>query len=110
MKSLRRLQYEAFGAFPDEDRKVTASWYPACDVFEDKEAIKIVAEVPGVTPEVAVRIVSCRWRITGRAVAFDFASTVDHDRIQASYQNGILTVSVPKAERALPWEIPVGVA
>ena len=27
------------------------AWYPACDVFEDKEAVKIVAELPGVEPE-----------------------------------------------------------
>ena len=53
-QSLRLLSNaldEAFGTWQEDGRTVTASWYPACDVFEDKEAIKIVAEVPGVTPE-----------------------------------------------------------
>jgi HSP20 family molecular chaperone IbpA len=34
---------------------------------------------------------------------------VDPDRIAASYTNGILTVTIPKAERARPREIPVKV-
>jgi HSP20 family protein len=32
---------------------------------------------------------------------------VDSDKVSASFQNGILTVTVPKAERARPREIPV---
>jgi HSP20 family protein len=102
-------------------------------VFEDKEAIKIVAEVPGVTPEdVRISLENNLLTIRGEKKqqaeehservhryersygAFErtFAppSTVDHDRIQAGYQNGILTVSVPKAEGARPREIPVSVA
>ncbi len=34
---------------PAEERVITSSWYPACDVFET--AVKIVAERPGVKPE-----------------------------------------------------------
>lgn len=102
-------------------------------MFEDKEAIKMVAEVPGVTPEdVRVSLENNLLTIRGEKKqqaeehcervhryarsygaferTFALPSTVDHDRIQASYQNGILTVSVPKAERARPREIPVGVA
>jgi HSP20 family molecular chaperone IbpA len=32
---------------------------------------------------------------------------VDPEKIVASYANGILTVTIPKAERARPREIPV---
>jgi HSP20 family protein len=28
-----------------------ASWAPGCDVFEDKDSVKIVTEIPGVKPE-----------------------------------------------------------
>ena len=56
--SLRRLSSaldEAFGSswpFQSEGNgALTSSWLPACDVFEDKDAVKIVAEVPGVKPE-----------------------------------------------------------
>jgi HSP20 family protein len=135
-QSLRRLTNaldEAFGTFPEEGRTVTASWYPACDVFEDKDAIKIVAEVPGVTPEdVKISLENNILTIRGEKKqqaeertervhryersygaferTFVLPNSVDSERIQASYQNGILTVSVPKAERARPREIPVAVA
>jgi HSP20 family protein len=135
-QSLRRLTNaldEAFGTFPEEGRTVTASWYPACDVFEDKDAIKIVAEVPGVTPEdVKISLENNILTIRGEKKqqaeertervhryersygaferTFVLPNSVDSERIQASYQNGILTVSVPKAERARPREIPVTVA
>jgi HSP20 family protein len=135
-QSLRRLTNvldEAFGTFPEEGRTVTASWYPACDVFEDKDAIKIVAEVPGVTPEdVKISLENNVLTIRGEKKqqaeertervhryersygaferTFVLPSSVDPERIEASYQNGILNVSVPKAERARPREIPVNVA
>jgi HSP20 family molecular chaperone IbpA len=32
---------------------------------------------------------------------------VDGEKISADYRNGVLTVAVPKAERARPREIPV---
>ena len=55
--SLRRLNNaldEAFGNWPfqqDESGAITSAWQPACDVFEDKDSVKIVAELPGVKPE-----------------------------------------------------------
>jgi HSP20 family protein len=135
-QSLRRLTNvldEAFSTYPEEGRTVTASWYPACDVFEDKDAIKIVAEVPGVTPEdVKISLENNVLTIRGEKKqqaeertervhryersygaferTFVLPSSVDSERIGASYQNGILNVSVPKAERARPREIPVNVA
>ena len=42
--------------------------------------------------------------------SFGLPSTVDPEKIQAAYQNGILTVTVPKAERARPREISIKVS
>jgi len=66
LDSLRRLNNvldEAFNNWPFQQQgsgTVTSSWVPACDVFEDKDAVKIVAEVPGVS----LRMSDCRWRTT----------------------------------------------
>ena len=35
-------------------------------------------------------------------------STIDTDRIAASYQNGVLTITLPVSERARPRQVPVG--
>jgi HSP20 family protein len=138
MTSLRRLNSvldEAFNSWPfqsNENGALTSSWLPACDVFEDKDAVKIVAEVPGVRPEdvkisLENNILTVRGEKKQQAEetservhryertygtferAFSLPTSVDPDRIAATYANGILTVSIPKAERARPREIPVKV-
>ena len=137
-QSLRRLNSvldEAFSSWPfqQEGGSITASWYPACDVFEDKDAVKIVAELPGVKAEqvklsLENNVLTIRGEKTQEAEerservhryersygsferAFVLPSTVDGDRISAQYENGVLTILVPKAERARPREIPVQTA
>jgi HSP20 family protein len=137
-QTLRRLNNvldEAFSAWPfgQESGSITSAWYPACDVFEDKEAVKIVAELPGVKPEdvklsLENNLLSIRGEKKQEAEerservhryersygtferAFVLPSTVDGDKISADYQNGILTIVVPKVERARPREIPVRTA
>jgi HSP20 family protein len=131
--SLRRLNSagdEAFGSWPVRESLPASAWFPACDVFEDTVAIKLLAELPGVRPEdvrlsVENNLLTIRGEKrqqsddrTGRLRSFErsygpfersFAlpSTIDPDRISASFEHGILTVTIPKAERARPREIPV---
>ena len=138
MTSLRRLNSildDAFSTWPfqsQENGALTSSWIPACDVFEDKDAVKIVAEVPGVRPEdVKISLENNLLTVRGEKRqqaedktervhryertygsferAFSLPTTVDPEKIAASYANGILTVTIPKAERARPREIPVKV-
>lgn len=136
--SLRRLNSvldEAFNAWPSREEKgaLTSSWLPACDVFENTDAVKIVAEIPGVLPQdvklsLENNLLTVRGEKRPQAEerneqvhryersygtferSFALPSTVDPDRISANYDNGILTVTIPKAERARPREIPVRVS
>ena len=139
MTSLRRLNTlldEAFTAWPfqaQENGSVTSSWLPPCDVFEDKNAVKIMAEIPGVTAEdVKISLENNLLTLRGEKQqqaetqtervhryersygaferTFALPTTVDPDRIDARYSHGVLTVSIPKAERARPREIPVKVS
>lgn len=135
MAGLHRLNSvldEAFANWPFQSQGgvVTSSWTPAVDVFEDKNAVKIVAELPGVKPEdVKLSVENSVLTIRGEKKqeaeektervhryersygaferAFALPNSVDPDKIEASYGNGILTISVPKAEKARPREIPV---
>jgi HSP20 family protein len=139
MTSLRRLNSvldEALGSWPfqsEENGTLTSSWLPACDVFEDRDAVKIVAEVPGVRAEdVKISLENNLLTIRGEKKqhaeekservhryertygtferAFSLPTSVDPDKIAAGYANGVLTVIIPKAERARPREIPVKVS
>jgi HSP20 family protein len=133
--NLRRLNTaldEAFGSAPAQENFVAATWFPACDVFEDKDAVKLLAELPGVRPEdVKLSVENGLLTIRGEKQqqsgyrngrvhsfersygtferSFALPSTIDPDRISASFEHGILTVTIPKAERARPREIPVSV-
>jgi HSP20 family protein len=41
---------------------------------------------------------------------FSLPATVDPEQIDARYSHGVLTVTIPKAERARPREIPLKVS
>ena len=109
-----------------------ASWVPPVDIFEDAEATRIIAEVPGVKPEdVTLSLENNVLTIKGakQQVAeertervhryertygsfersFTLPATVDASNIKASYAHGVLTVTLPKAEKAKPRQIEVQV-
>jgi len=131
--NLRRLNSaldEAFGSWPAEENLPASSWFPAVDVFEDKDAVKLLAELPGVRPEdVKLSLENNLLTIRGEKRqhaeeqaerihryersyctferTFALPNTVDPEKISAKYEHGILTVTIPKSERARPREIPV---
>ena len=113
-----------------DDATLNSSWAPACDVFEDKQGIKIVAELPGVSPEdvklsMENNILTIRGEkkpVTEEGTervhryersyglferSFSLPSTVDPEKVEAEYTNGLLHVTLPKVERARPREIQV---
>ncbi len=133
---LSRLFDEAFRGWPvssqEDGNSLVGQWVPPVDVFEDKDAVQIMAELPGVKPEdVKISLENNLLTIRGekRQVAeentdrvhryersygvfersFMVPSTVDADHIQATYDNGVLAVRLPKVERAKPRQIAVKV-
>lgn len=119
----------AFGSFFGERK---ASWLPAVDVYDDKEAVVLKVDLPGVKPEnVAVELDENVLTVRGQRAA-------DHDTdperfyrierpigsfersialpqgvrgadIHAAFDDGILTVRVPKAKEAKPRRIEIEV-
>lgn len=133
LRRLNRIFDEAFGTnlFDEELPPAMASaWMPACDIFEEKDHLKLMVEIPGVKPaDVKLSLESNMLTIRGekKQVAeektekvhryersygvfersFSLPSTVDAERIDARYDQGVLTVLLPKVEKARPREIPV---
>jgi HSP20 family protein len=130
MRRLNALLDEAFTGWPVGNGVATSAWLPSVDVFEDKENLKIVAELPGLKPEdVKITLESSTLTLRGekKQVAeektervhryersygsfersFSLPNTVEADKVAASFENGVLTITLPKAEKAKPREIAV---
>jgi HSP20 family protein len=109
-----------------------SGWMPAVDLFEDKDNFVVKAELPGMKKEdIEVSVHEGVLTISGerkeekehkdaesyrseryfgrfhRTVSLPTA--VMAEKVAAHYKDGILTVSLPKAEEAKPKQIPVNV-
>jgi len=111
----------------------SARQYPLVNLSEDDANVYVEALAPGVDPKsLDVSVVQDTLTIKGekpglaqvtadayhrneRAAgrftrAIDLAVEVDATRVQAEYRNGLLVVTLPKAEAAKPKQIQVNVA
>ncbi len=97
------------------------------DLYEDKDNTYVRAELPGVSREdIGVELVDGTLNLTAthrtpasegreaesfalsRSVSVPDAS-VQADRVAATYENGVLTVTLPKREEAKPRKVTVAV-
>ena len=122
--------------FPAFDWKVgeatTAAWMPLVDIVEEPEYIRLVAELPGVKPEeVKIFVEGNLLTIKGtkEQVAeekaekvhryertygafertFTLPVSVQPEKIKATYENGVLAITLPKVEAAKPHLIKVDI-
>ena len=133
-----RLFKDMLTAFPFNDlltreAESTGAWVPAVDVMETKDGLQVVTELPGVSPDqVNVTVEQGILTIRGekgqprdeQAVhvhryersygvfqrSFQLPSAVDADRIDAKLEHGVLTIFLPKAEKAKAREVAVKTA
>ena len=112
------------------DRAMTTAWAPALDISERKDAYLVTVEVPGVEPEdlditMEDGLLTIKGerqftsesseqqfhRVERRDGAFRRSITlpaqVQADHIEATFDNGVLQIVVPKAEEAKPKRIQV---
>jgi HSP20 family protein len=132
---LSRLMDEAFAApYTNADGdSLVGTWLPPVDVVEDKDYVRVSAELPGIRPEdVKIQLENNILTIRGEKMqqqrnegeraqryervygaferSFTVPNTVDAEKIEASYEHGVLTVTLPKIERAKPRAISISVA
>ncbi len=111
---------------PLEKLSSRASVQALTDVFEDKNEVLLVVDMPGVTEDgLAVRfdkgqltLEGRRGKLSGDALqaefegrdyyrAFSVPQGIQTNEISAELKNGTLRVHLPKAESARPRQIPV---
>lgn len=108
------------------------SWAPAVDIYETAQELVVKADLPDVdAKDLDIRVENNILTIRGdrkfeKKVAeenylrveraygafsrsFSLANTVNSEAIKAEYQDGVLTLTIPKREEAKPKQIKVNV-
>jgi len=109
---------------------VAGAWVPPLDIYETGDRFVVNVELPGIEPDsVDVSVEDSVLTIHGERSFYDevdeesfhrverrygqFArsitlpQTTDAERIEASFDRGVLTITVPKVEQAKPKKIQV---
>jgi HSP20 family protein len=107
-------------------------WLPALDAHEDKESFTVQVELPGFKREdIQVSLQDGVLTVSGErkeekvsketevhrqeryygkfARALTLPTAVAADKVKAAYKDGVLTVTLPKAEEAKPKQIDVSI-
>jgi HSP20 family protein len=107
-------------------------WAPAVDIFETENELVVKADLPDVNPQdLDIRVENNILTIRGErkfekkvhednylrieraygsfSRSFSLANSVKSEGIKADYQNGVLTLSIPKREETKPKQIKVSV-
>jgi len=114
---LNRVINDTFNTWPfrfDNGASAFTGPMPVVDISEDEQAIRLSAEIPGYKPEsVKLSLENQVLTLSGEKPgatfrrSFTVPTTVDTDGIGATVEHGVLTITLPRAERAKPREIPV---
>ena len=133
---LNRIRNEIFRIFEDPFHFASSpsslfdGWTPTVDVYEEKDKITVRAELPGMKKEdIEVTVVGDSLSISGERKqeqekregeifrserylgrfqrTITLPAEVDPNKIQASYKDGVLTVSLAKSEQAKRKQIEI---
>ena len=128
--------YRLMGSFFNQDilggeEVSNRNWMPPVDIQETEDAYRLVAELPGLTKDdINITLENNVLRLSGErkfekdvkkesyqriertygvfARSFALPSQVNSEKVQAAFENGVLTITVPKAEQAKPRKIAIG--
>ena len=130
---MNRLFRDSYTGEGRDESLTTSSFAPAVDVYEDEHKVTLKIEVPGIDEkEIDVRVENNTLTVHGerkiekeekkeenyRRVerqygsftrTFTLPTTVDSEKVSATYDKGVLKVNLPNKAEAKPKQIKVNV-
>jgi HSP20 family protein len=129
---VNRLFRDSYGPEGREESLTSASFAPPVDVYEDEHSVRLKIEVPGIDQkDIDVRIENNVLTVHGERKlereekeenflrverqygsftrTFTLPNSVDAEKVSASYDQGLLKISLPKKVEAKPKPIKVNV-
>ncbi|HZD18222.1 MAG TPA: Hsp20/alpha crystallin family protein [Actinomycetota bacterium] len=127
---LNRLFGRTFAGTESIRPTATGAWMPAMDVYETDDKIVAKLELPGIEPgDVEVSVEDSTLTISGTrgfsqeveeenyhrverrygsfTRAITLPQTADTEKVEAGFDKGLLTVEIPKVEKAKPKKVQV---
>ena len=121
-----------FYGWPSFEKNAEVAWSPRVDVHESDKEITIDVEVPGIDKkDINVEVKDNTLTITGERKyedkeegtnchrterhygrferTFGLPETVEQEKVDANYNNGVLHLTLPKTEKALPKKVDIQV-
>lgn len=113
-----------------ESTRGLPNFVPQVDIYEDNKAITVLADMPGVDkqgvsidlkddqltingkvhlPEEKQMLLHKEYEVGNYFRQFTLSDLIDRDKITARMADGVLTLTLPKAEKAVPKKIEVAV-
>ncbi len=128
-KTVPSVHTEATPARREDTRAQERYITPPVDIFETKEGLTVVADLPGVEQKALdVRVADGILTLQGRTAhiapgtpieqeyellhfyrQFELPEAVDSEKIGAELKHGVLTLHLPKKEKAKPRKVEVSV-
>ena len=111
-----------------ESTRGLPNFIPQVDIYEDKNAITVLADMPGVDKNgVSIDIKEDQLTIDGKVTPpdaqgtllhkeyevgnyfrqFTLSDVINREKITAKMADGVLTLTLPKAEKAVPKKISI---
>jgi HSP20 family protein len=134
-RTVRDLQREVDSIFDqffgrDSDEDTSTVWAPRTDLSETDDALRIRLDVPGMTKEdITINLQSNTLTVSGERTTerqeeneeyvrverafgnfhrtFTLPDAVDAENVEAAYEDGVLTINVPKTETSTRRQIEI---
>lgn len=125
-----QLFNETFSRVFGDEGIASKAWLPPVDIIENDNNLVLKAELPGINPnDIEIRVEDNTLHMKGErkfekdvkeenlhrversygsfSRTFALPSSIDADKVQAEYKDGVLTLAMPKREEAKPKTIKI---
>ena len=128
---MNRMFEDVFSGRAEEGKEMTTStWAPSVDIFETEKELVLTAEIPGIDEkDVEIKIEDNTLSLKGERKfeketkeenyhriersygsfyrAFTLPNSIDPEKIQATHENGVLKITMPKRDELQPRKVKI---
>lgn len=129
-EKMNRLFEDTFTTRGEEKELISGKWTPSVDIYESENALVLSAELPGIEEDdIEIKIENNTLTLKGErkfeketkeenyhrveraygsfSRSFTLPHYIDHDKIKAEHENGVLKITMPKKPELKPRKVKI---